>query len=65
MASASASGRPARRARGPTWDEPANGLDPEVHPWMRRLRDHAERGGTVLLSSHLLAEVERIADGWS
>jgi ABC-2 type transport system ATP-binding protein len=44
-------------------DEPANGLDPEGMRWMRRLlRDFAERGGTVLLSSHLLREVEAVAD---
>ena len=44
-------------------DEPANGLDPEGMRWMRiLLRDFAERGGTVLLSSHLLTEVEAIAD---
>jgi ABC-2 type transport system ATP-binding protein len=44
-------------------DEPANGLDPEGIAWMRGLlRDFADRGGTVLLSSHLLAEVEAIAD---
>ena len=44
-------------------DEPANGLDPEGMRWMRELlRDFADRGGTVLLSSHLLAEVEAIAD---
>jgi ABC-2 type transport system ATP-binding protein len=44
-------------------DEPANGLDPEGMRWMRRLlRDFANRGGTVLLSSHLLAEVEAVAD---
>jgi len=44
-------------------DEPANGLDPEGMRWMRGLlRDFAERGGTVLLSSHLLAEVEAVAD---
>jgi len=44
-------------------DEPANGLDPEGMRWMRvLLRDFADRGGTVLLSSHLLAEVEVIAD---
>jgi len=44
-------------------DEPANGLDPEGMRWMRGLlRDFADRGGTVLLSSHLLAEVEAIAD---
>jgi ABC-2 type transport system ATP-binding protein len=44
-------------------DEPANGLDPEGMRWMRGLlADFAERGGTVLLSSHLLHEVEAIAD---
>src|SRR3954452_17639609 len=44
-------------------DEPANGLDPEGMRWMRGLlRGFAERGGTVLLSSHLLAEVEAVAD---
>jgi ABC-2 type transport system ATP-binding protein len=44
-------------------DEPANGLDPEGMRWMRRLlRDFADRGGTVLLSSQLLAEVEAVAD---
>ena len=44
-------------------DEPANGLDPGGIRWMRDLlRDYANRGGTVLLSSHLLREVEIIAD---
>ncbi|MFT4010066.1 MAG: ATP-binding cassette domain-containing protein [Nocardioidaceae bacterium] len=44
-------------------DEPANGLDPAGIHWMRGLlRDYAQRGGTVLLSSHLLHEVEMIAD---
>jgi ABC-2 type transport system ATP-binding protein len=44
-------------------DEPANGLDPAGIHWMRGLlRDYANRGGTVLLSSHLLHEVEVIAD---
>jgi ABC-2 type transport system ATP-binding protein len=44
-------------------DEPANGLDPEGMRWMRDLlSDFAERGGTVLLSSHLLHEVQAIAD---
>jgi ABC-2 type transport system ATP-binding protein len=44
-------------------DEPANGLDPEGIFWMRGvLRDFADRGGTVLLSSHLLREVEAVAD---
>jgi ABC-2 type transport system ATP-binding protein len=44
-------------------DEPANGLDPEGMRWMRRvLRDFADGGGTVFLSSHLLYEVEAVAD---
>jgi len=44
-------------------DEPANGLDPEGMRWMRSLlRDFADRGGTALLSSHLLREVEAVAD---
>ena len=44
-------------------DEPANGLDPAGIRWMRGLlRDFADRGGTVLLSSHLLHEVEQVAD---
>jgi len=45
------------------FDEPANGLDPEGIRWMRDLlRAHAARGGTVLLSSHLLGEVEHTVD---
>jgi ABC-2 type transport system ATP-binding protein len=44
-------------------DEPANGLDPAGIRWMRGLlKSYADRGGTVLLSSHLLNEVEQIAD---
>jgi ABC-2 type transport system ATP-binding protein len=44
-------------------DEPANGLDPVGMRWMRGLlRDFADAGGTVLLSSHLLGEVHAIAD---
>ena len=44
-------------------DEPANGLDPGGIRWMRDLlRGFADRGGTVLLSSHLLHEIEVIAD---
>ena len=44
-------------------DEPANGLDPEGMRWMRGLlRDFADRAGTVLLSSHLLHEIEAVAD---
>ncbi len=44
-------------------DEPANGLDPAGIRWMRDLlTDFAGCGGTVLLSSHLLHEIEVIAD---
>jgi ABC-2 type transport system ATP-binding protein len=44
-------------------DEPANGLDPAGIRWMRDLlTDFANQGGTVLLSSHLLHEIEVIAD---
>ena len=44
-------------------DEPANGLDPAGIRWMRdTLRDYADRGATVLLSSHLLHEIEVVAD---
>ena len=44
-------------------DEPANGLDPAGIRWMRDLlRGYANKGGTVLLSSHLLHEIEVIAD---
>jgi ABC-2 type transport system ATP-binding protein len=44
-------------------DEPTNGLDPEGVHWLRQfLRRHADRGGTVLVSSHLLAEVAQTVD---
>ena len=44
-------------------DEPANGMDPEGIRWMRLLlHDFAAGGGTVLLSSHLLAEVQATVD---
>jgi ABC-2 type transport system ATP-binding protein len=44
-------------------DEPANGLDPEgIHAMRDLLRDRASLGNTVLVSSHLLAEVELLAD---
>jgi ABC-2 type transport system ATP-binding protein len=44
-------------------DEPANGLDPAGIRWMRDLlTGFASQGGTVLLSSHLLHEIEVIAD---
>jgi ABC-2 type transport system ATP-binding protein len=44
-------------------DEPANGLDPEGIAWLRTfLRAFAASGRTVLISSHLLAEVEQMID---
>jgi len=44
-------------------DEPANGLDPQGIHWMRTvLRRFADAGGAVLLSSHLLHEVQQVAD---
>src|SRR5690606_25274358 len=45
------------------FDEPANGLDPEGIRWIRLLmRGFADEGRTVLMSSHLLSEVEQVAD---
>ncbi len=44
-------------------DEPTNGLDPEGVHWLRQyLRGYADRGGTVLVSSHLLSEVAQTVD---
>ena len=44
-------------------DEPGNGLDPQGIRWLRDLlRARAAAGGTVFVSSHLLAEVEHLAD---
>ena len=44
-------------------DEPSNGLDPAGMHWLRgELRAFAADGGTVLLSSHLLADIQEIAD---
>lgn len=44
-------------------DEPANGLDPEGMAWLRDfLSAFARNGGTVLISSHILREIEQIAD---
>jgi len=44
-------------------DEPANGLDPEGIVWMRRfLRGYAESGRTVLVSSHVLTEMQQLVD---
>lgn len=45
------------------FDEPVNGMDPEGIRWMRLLmRRLADEGRTVLMSSHLLSEVQQIAD---
>ncbi|GAA3470682.1 ABC transporter ATP-binding protein [Nonomuraea roseola] len=44
-------------------DEPSNGLDPEGIAWLRRfLRDLAAQGRTILVSSHVLGEIEQTAD---
>jgi ABC-2 type transport system ATP-binding protein len=44
-------------------DEPANGLDPEGIVWLRQLlRTFADEGRTVLVSSHVLAEVQHTVD---
>ncbi|MBK1785758.1 ABC transporter ATP-binding protein [Prauserella cavernicola] len=44
-------------------DEPSNGLDPEGIAWLRTfLRSFAQQGRTVLVSSHLLSEVEQTID---
>ena len=44
-------------------DEPGNGLDPEGIAWLRAfLREFAQRGRSVLVSSHLLAEMEQTVD---
>ena len=44
-------------------DEPANGLDPEGIRWLRAfLRSFTSSGGTVFISSHVLAEVQQLAD---
>lgn len=44
-------------------DEPANGLDPAGMAWLRgSLRTFADRGGAVLISSHVLGEIQAVAD---
>lgn len=44
-------------------DEPANGLDPEGIHWLRQfIKDYADQGNTVLVSSHLLSEMAQMAD---
>jgi ABC-2 type transport system ATP-binding protein len=45
------------------FDEPVNGMDPDGVRWIRELlRSLAEEGRTVLVSSHLMAEMQRTAD---
>jgi ABC-2 type transport system ATP-binding protein len=45
------------------FDEPVNGLDPDGVRWIRELlRGFAAQGRTVLLSSHLMSELEKTAD---
>jgi ABC-2 type transport system ATP-binding protein len=44
-------------------DEPANGLDPEGIAWLREfIKDYADEGNGVLISSHLLSEMSQMAD---
>ena len=44
-------------------DEPANGLDPEGIAWLRRfIKDYADKGNAVFISSHLLSEMSQMAD---
>jgi ABC-2 type transport system ATP-binding protein len=44
-------------------DEPSNGLDPDGIRWLRNhLRGFADAGGTVFVSSHLIAELAKFAD---
>lgn len=44
-------------------DEPANGLDPEGIHWLRQfLKDYADEGNAVFVSSHLLSEMSLMAD---
>jgi len=44
-------------------DEPANGLDPEGIAWLRKfIKDYANQGNAVFVSSHLLSEMSQMAD---
>ena len=62
-AAARARGRAARRPELLILDEPANGLDPEGVRWLRDfLRAFAAGKRTVLISSHVLAEVAQTVD---
>lgn len=55
--------------KGPTiliFDEPTNGLDPAgIHEVRTTMRELAAEGHTVVISSHLLSEIEQIADSLS
>jgi ABC-2 type transport system ATP-binding protein len=47
-------------------DEPTGGLDPIAQQEFHQiLREHTDGGGSVLLSSHVLSEVQRVADRWA
>lgn len=44
-------------------DEPANGLDPEGIAWLRQfIKEYADQGNAVFVSSHLLSEMAQMAD---
>lgn len=44
-------------------DEPANGLDPEGIAWLREfIKNYADQGNAVFVSSHLLSEMSQMAD---
>lgn len=44
-------------------DEPANGLDPEGMAWLRQfIKNYADDGNAVFVSSHLLSEMSQMAD---
>lgn len=44
-------------------DEPTNGLDPNGIRWFRNfIKEQAKKGKTILLSSHILSEVEAVTD---
>jgi ABC-2 type transport system ATP-binding protein len=44
-------------------DEPTNGLDPDAIRWLHSIiREQAEKGAAVLVSSHALAELQQVAD---